>query len=316
VTGRVLVVGVPRGGTTWVARVLASTPGAVYVHEPDGTHDPYAFVAKRDLLYHPMLDASDAAPAYERLWAGAFAGGAAAGTARDRIARRAFAGVTPAEKQAARNHGAMSPRLRIVNATATPLTAPRTGAPRTVIVKSVNATFALDWITQRFDPTVVVVERHPLNVIASWRELGWAPPQGPMYDALRDYGRSHWDVELPDAHSGSDVARVAASCGVLCAALDEAAIARAERISVRHEDLCRDPVDGFAALAATAGLEWTDASAAFVRATDEPGEGYATRRIAETQPDAWRRRLDEATLGEVRAVLDRFPQAGAWAQAT
>src|SRR5207247_758089 len=41
-----------------------------------------------------------------------------------------------------------------------------------VVVKSVHAPLALEWVAARFEPAVVVVLRHPLNVIASLLELG------------------------------------------------------------------------------------------------------------------------------------------------
>ncbi|HEY1741203.1 MAG TPA: hypothetical protein VGI86_20985, partial [Acidimicrobiia bacterium] len=85
----VLLVGVPRGGTTWVGQVLGHTQGAVYVHEPDGTHEPFAFRAKQHQFNQPMIDADApraAAPELAALFDGALAGGAPADTWRDRLA--------------------------------------------------------------------------------------------------------------------------------------------------------------------------------------------------------------------------------------
>ena len=37
---RVLILGVPRSGTTWSGRALGATEHAAYVNEPDGFVDP------------------------------------------------------------------------------------------------------------------------------------------------------------------------------------------------------------------------------------------------------------------------------------
>ena len=42
----ILVLGLPRRGTTWVGRALGATSGTVYVHEPDGVHEPFAYRAR------------------------------------------------------------------------------------------------------------------------------------------------------------------------------------------------------------------------------------------------------------------------------
>ena len=63
-------------------------------------------------------------------------------------------------------------RLRAVRALAAPPPKPRT-APRRVIVKSAHGSLAVEWIAAQFQPRVVVVVRHPLNIVASWMDLGW-----------------------------------------------------------------------------------------------------------------------------------------------
>src|SRR5680860_595121 len=85
-----LIVGVPRSGTTWTGRVLGHTEGVAYVNEPDGFRDPFAFGVMVARGENPILAAGDAAADCERLWSGAFGGGRPAGlrqTLRTRGAR-------------------------------------------------------------------------------------------------------------------------------------------------------------------------------------------------------------------------------------
>ena len=88
---RVLILGVPRSGTTWSGRALGATEGTAYVNEPDGFADPYAFRVMLAHGEHPAIAPTEAARDYERLWEGAFAGGRPADTLRDRAARFVFA---------------------------------------------------------------------------------------------------------------------------------------------------------------------------------------------------------------------------------
>ena len=87
----VLIVGVPRSGTTWVGQALGHTDGAVYVNEPDGDHDPSRSGPAPATSWLRCSRAGEPAPEWDRLWAGSFAGGRYAGTPRDRIARALYA---------------------------------------------------------------------------------------------------------------------------------------------------------------------------------------------------------------------------------
>lgn len=301
-----LVVGVPRGATTFVGEVMGRTEGATYVHEPDGTHDPFAFRAKLPVLNHPVLGPGDAAPELDRLWAGAFAGGAPARTAPDRISRRAFAAAPTAAKVRARQEGRLSPSLRVAMWGARPRVA-RADCTH-VVVKSVNAAFAVDWIAARFAPTVCVVLRHPLNVIASQRHLGFGPPGGAQYAAVRAHALAAWGITLPD-EGAAPLARSAALAASMLHALEQSLGAHPEWQSLSHEAMCRDPVTSLHTLADGLGLTWTESVEDFVRASNRHGDGYATQRVASEQPARWRGSFEPDELRTVREVLRSFDGA-------
>jgi hypothetical protein len=65
----ILVVGIPRSGTTWLARTIASHPLVRYVHEPDNHHHaPFATKAKRGLGAFPDLPVDARHRRFEELW--------------------------------------------------------------------------------------------------------------------------------------------------------------------------------------------------------------------------------------------------------
>jgi hypothetical protein len=306
----VLLVGVPRGGTTWVGQVLGHTQGATYVHEPDGTHDPFAFRAKLKQFNQPMLDADgprSAAPDLAALFDGALAGGAPAGTLRDRVARYEWNRMSNDEKLKARRTGRLSARLRLALKAAAPRVAV-TGIEH-VVVKSVNSVFCVEWIARHCTPsTVGVVSRHPLNVVASWRDFGWTTPYGPQYRAMRARARERWHVDLPPPDA-SDTERAAAVAGMLGYTLFDACRRQPTWVHVSHDELCVDAAARFPAVATQLGLEWTDSAAGRLAGADRPGEGYAINRVTADQPDRWRTRLGAAENATACEVLQRFPDA-------
>lgn len=301
----ILVLGLPRGGTTWVGRALASTPGSVYVHEPDGVHEPFAFRARfRDGLNpQASLAPGTAAPEYERLWRGAFAGGRPSGSPRERLARWAFRDISAKERGHARETGHASARLRLAMFAATPLRA-RADA-ETVVVKSVNAALTGEWLWQRFRPRVLVVTRDIRNVVSSWLEIGFGPPGERAYGAMRREAMRRWSVEL--APTTDAVERTATLCAVLLLALHDGVRAHPEWSWLVHEDCSLDPQETLARAAESLGLQWSDAATDFVARSNRPGRGYTTNRVARDLAEQWKSRLDSDQLAAVDRVVEAFP---------
>jgi hypothetical protein len=89
--------------------------------------------------------------------------------------------------------------------------------------------------------------------------------------------------------------------------LESAAQRHPDWLIVSHEDLCADPPGGFKSLCAALGLPWTEEAAAFLAASDRPGKGLETRRVAAEQPTNWSRHLTPTQVEEVAGVLSLFP---------
>ena len=101
--GRVLLAGVPRSGTSWTGEALGHAANVAYVDEPDGFRDAFAFRVMMRYGENPALAPGEDAPEYERLWAGAFAGGRAPSGLKARLAQRAYLSVeTPVRQHAGR----------------------------------------------------------------------------------------------------------------------------------------------------------------------------------------------------------------------
>jgi hypothetical protein len=174
----VLVVGAACSGTTWLAQTLARVADVAYVHEPDNPLlEPFAFEARAGLGAYPAIPAGQRAPElYARLW------DVALGRRRRRVpagpARRLWRRVPVDDKVGALDPrpssdgeddddvaGEMSRRARTALRLAQPM--PRGRASTRRVVTSVDLPLALDWILERYAPDVVLVRRHPLDVVAS-----------------------------------------------------------------------------------------------------------------------------------------------------
>jgi hypothetical protein len=288
-----------------VEQVLGHTRGAYAIHEPDNEAiDPFAFRAKLGLGRYPVLGPGDEPPPrYAELWEHAFAGQIHWANPRWVAAKALLKKSRPNVKASFRDQRPLSPALRVVETLAAPPSLQRRAAR--VIVKSVHAPLALEWIADRWPVKVVIVRRNPFNVVASYTQLGWGDSRLDAHPLLRTIAGFSW---VPPLDPGaSRIARVAWQVGLFTAALDIAARSNPDWHVVAHEDLCRDPEGGFRGLCADVGLVWTPAVSEFLAASNRPGVGLVTNRVAAEQPDRWRRRLTPEQADEIAAVLARFP---------
>src|SRR4029077_5775515 len=106
---------------------------------------------------------------------------------------------------------------------------------------------SLGWCGGRFGPAVVIVERHPFGVIASWRKLGWDDFLDPDPAALR-HSAVVLGVARPGrraAGRGSCLRGAACQQGVLTSPRAQGPRRHPDWIVVRHELLCAGPEPAF-----------------------------------------------------------------------
>jgi hypothetical protein len=277
-----LVVGVPRSGTTWTSEALRRAGGVHSLNEPDNWEsDPVAHLGKLRLGEFPVLDPKADAPWYDLLWRHAFRGGWSSpqlGRVALTLARR----------------GPVPWRIAVLSA-ALRWSASRPPTHPIVLVKSVHAVASLERVAARFQPEVIAVRSHPLNVISSWMALGWGC--GPLDGAW--VARHRPDLAAAAGEVTSEVGRLALAIGVLSITLDDAVSRHPAWRVVNHELLCGDPVTGFQRLFGELGLEWTEEAARFIRSSDGAGLGFAQR---------WRR-LRPEEFAAARRVFASLPLA-------
>lgn len=312
---RILIAGTHRCGSTWVANVLGESPGVHNVYEPDSPYtDILGTVVRSRLGAYPALRPDEPSSWYTMVWDLAFAGGWP--WSRSPSARRLGRGLSKSPATFRDHEVAVLARA---------VSAAELQQQTHVIVKSANCGLSLEWIAQRYRPRIVVQRRNPLNVISSWIALNI---EADRLDAPAI--RERWLAPLgvnPRVAVTSHVAQVAWTVGVLTLALKLTAERHPDWIVISHDDLSRDPYEGFASLFAQLGLPWTPRVSAYLKAADDPsfvvtganprshpneqtGAPEGTSRRVQ-QASQYRRRLTAAQVDEARSVLDELP-LGAW----
>jgi hypothetical protein len=287
-------------------QVLGKSPGGRVVSEGDNEDKyPAAIHAKHRLGRYPLLSPGDEAPAYHRLWAwilnGAYESGRSRRArvllgpgARDRIFEGRPDMTAWAAAMLARN-----PR---------PDKLPD-GVPenRRVVAKSIHAQLSLDWLAANFDVEVLVLLRHPADVLASWMGVKLKDSRNSTLETRPDIRARYverWGVPLP----GPDpVEQMSWRIGLLLAALEEAMARNPSWHVWTHEQLCEDPPQQFRKLYADLDLPWSDVTDQWLLDHDTPGEGFVVNRVASELSGSWQRKLDAAQVATLRRVLAWFP---------
>lgn len=157
------------------------------------------------------------------------------------------------------------------------------------LIKEVN-TLLVPYVSDRDDATTLLLYRHPCAVALSHKERRWTRLDMEALFGLEETGDFWYD------HGRLQ--------GLLLAPAVRAI--RGRSLIVSYDDLTRDPVAGFARLAAALGLDWSDENAAYAASTLEgkrPTDPYAIKRDAATARDRWMKKLDQS---QQKAVLEGY----------
>lgn len=304
----VLIMGMPRSGTTWLAKIFDSHPDTLYRHEPDAgrpapPHDAgdaavRAYVAS--LVANRSTRCTTKAPWFPKSY--------------DTLTRRT---VRPVLLRAMRVLSRVWPQLAV------PDFAPRSAALRPVL-KSVNISDLLGRVARAM-PSVrgVGILRHPcgyassiLRGTQSAKFAGSTPVTEnlePFRFVLETQPAKERGLTLDAVRGLSPAARL----GWLWVAYNDVFLASVDGLEnvhlIRYEDLCADPPKVAKELFEFAQLGWNDQTAAFIGASTghENASFYSVFKIPEKAAHRWREELTAEQIEDVMGVV-RGTRAGAW----
>lgn len=288
----ILITGSHRSGTTWVGKILSSSPSIYYIHEPFNVDYPpspgissarfshwYTYISQANarLFYKPLRNMI--ALCYN-LWP----------AVRSIRSRNQFEAIYKEYKTLSRC------RRRHVRP----------------LIKDPIAVFSAQWLASTFDMQVVVMIRHPAAFASSLKRLNWRFPfsqlleqSSLMSDCLYPY-----EAEITDfVRQEHDVIEQAALIWKLIHyMINQYQDSHRDWLFVRHEDLSRDPLTGFQDIFEKLDIEFSEDCKNVVRehshsgnpAEVPQGDSHIIKRDSETNIWNWKSRLNESEVKTIR----------------
>jgi len=242
----ILLTSLPRSGSTWVLKVLSSAPGIVSFFEPD--HLDMAGLGTNGM--HPYIRGNDPDEGYFNLYNRIFKG-------------RPYRPFTFSQGYF----------LHYLNAFQSFL------PNRTVLVKSVYSLPNIEWISNNFSPTVVILLRNPFSVVhsihrkfPSARLKDLLPQEKLMQDYLEPYKKT-----LQSADSIYEI--LASKIGAYYKIIEESSKNHPEWIILTHEELCEETFDGYKRLFDKLGLCWQNNTYDLIKILNKPKQSDDIKHV-------------------------------------
>ncbi|AMM41429.1 sulfotransferase domain protein [Candidatus Desulfofervidus auxilii] len=321
----ILIVGIPRSGTTWIAKILSKSTGAYYLHEPDNEkNNILAYIFKKGLHRYPYLNANDHLDSYYKLWEIAFKGK----VIPKMINRFLRVLAIPRSKRLPIYENKVSSCLTDEFNTITKffekyqlyLTKYFTWKiipyPEILIIKSVHCILSLPWIEKNFRPSkIIVVFKNPFNVITNYLEMKLPDAirnifnqNGLIEDHFKFLKSSHLDI----INHGTFIQKMAMQIGGFYYFLEKEIPKHNDWIKIYHEDLCVNPIKKFYELFNKLNLKWNKNVENFIKKHDKKGKGFSISRKANEEIDKWKHNLSEPQIKEILECLKIFNQSTKW----
>ncbi|HEX3993541.1 MAG TPA: sulfotransferase [Acetobacteraceae bacterium] len=311
-TAPILVLGAPRSGTTWLAKIIDSHPDVLYRHEPDET------------IPAPSPLTPDALPALLARWATETG---ARTVTKQPYFRKSWQpgwalGVRTGLAAAVGAASRMPPPFKVLGGLRIPDLAARP-APR-IAIKSVRWAEGAATVARSLpDSRTIFILRHPCGQVASVmrgnRQRRFDLTTGGTDMPFDEVGTLRFAASFgltePDFQALPDAAKYAWSWRFLNEPAYAALAAQSNVQVVLYEALCSDPSSLVRRILKFANLDWDRQTEAFVaRSTSHQGKaGYhAIFRNAVAAAEAWRGTMAPADQDAVRSVASASPLARFW----
>jgi sulfotransferase family protein len=286
----VLLTGIPRSGTTWVGRILTVSGELGYINEPFNLSvSPGSFRVPAEHWYTYVSEENE-------------------GQFLPALARAlAFEYPLARELRRCRNRVDLDHTLRSWRSFAR-------SRGRRPLVKEPHAVFSAAWFARRLESDIVVMVRSPLAVVSSWKRLGWDVDFAHLLEQpllMRDWlGPFESEMHAALSPSWQLIDRVALLWRVIYSVVSDHRFPKA--CLLRHEDLSRDPSDGYRMLYGALGLTFTPRVIDAVRASsssenlsettvEQPHETHLDSR---SNLDNWRHRLERDEIARIRRTTE------------
>jgi len=273
----ILIAGLPRTGTTWLASILSTASGIKYLHEPfNPKYFPESASYTRKYI---RCDSED-----ERFI---------------QYCHTVFSGQL-------NNNQELTPYYQNLLYKKIPWW------PGRILVKDVHCGMSLDWIARHVNPSIAIVIRHPCAVAASRFRL-FARGQGQKLiqsllsqpTLMRDY-LSPFESLIEDAQTIWQ--QMAVFWGASYYLMLEQQRQHPEWIVVQHELLCQEPEKQYRQLFDKLSLSWTAMTDHIldVSTTTNREKSDIPERISSQEPEKWKKELEPEQIEQIKRFVQPF----------
>lgn len=292
----ILVTGTHRSGTTWIGKMLAANPSTAYISEPlNVLHRPGIFRLQMDRWYQYICEqnGSEYLSAFKELleyeyhfW------------------------------KELRSIRSLKDFLRMGRDFRTFYYGLEEG--RRTLIKDPFAVFSTAWFARELNFKVVIAVRHPLAFVSSLKRLNWPFDFQDLLDQpllMRDH-LEPFRSQMESAKSEDVIGQSALLWMLIYRVVHADRELNPALMIVRHEDLSRDPVNGFRDLYASLRLDYTSQVQKIILNSSSSGNPmelshnkiHGVRLDSRANIDNWKKRLTEDEINRVRETTEEVSQ--------
>ncbi len=288
----ILVTGTHRSGTTWIGKMLAADWSTAYISEPLNVwHRPGVFRAKIHHWYQYICteNESEVLPAFNdlfefdyHLW----------DEIRSIRSRRDF--LRMGRDFLICYNGLMRGQR--------------------ALIKDPFAVFSIDWFAKTLKCKVVVAVRHPAAFVSSLKRLNWPFDFQDLLDQpllMRDQ-LEPYRAQMESAKTDDVIGQSALLWNLIYRSVHATLARNPDLIAVRHEDLSRDPVNGYRDLYKSLGLDFTRRVEKMIlssSSSDNPAEPprkniHSVKLDSRANMENWKKRLTDDEIKRIRSMTE------------
>ena len=311
----IFITGVPRSGTTWIANILGSAKGVRLLSEPD--NEKYSFIGriwKKSLHRFPYGNLEGDSEVITNLYSVIFKGR----FPKNRSWINHFLNyifqydstkneTLVKEKESELVHS-LFPELapKLLTLFLYYLTMDGWKPNNRLLIKSVHSGLCLPVIQHQFNPIMVLVFRHPGNIISSCLDLR-------IDDANRDiFNRSELKGFLKEYENeinqlNDPLSFMGLQIGIFYTLWETELKNQQNLITTSHEDLCEDTVEKYHSFFNRLNLDWTQSIQDFILKMNQPGDGFKTYRVAKDLKNKWKKKLNRDQIMKIQKGYSILP---------
>lgn len=263
----ILLVSLPRAGSSWIGGILGAAEGALYLREPL-TQSTLEHVGRKGTAAYFELGACKDKRAYERFAALTFKG-----------IPRFNRGIVQYPEQ-----------WRL---------ATRSG--KQIVVKEVNP-LVIEYLWERYRPRIVFLVRHPVPMMRSFAVLGSSGERFRAAFLPETLAAIEKDYVIPE---GTDLYEQGGAFQAIIQHRVMSFLKSVDHMVVRYEDVCADPLAEFTRIFDFCGLPLSAAlRQEIVRSSQAENDyvpgAYDTARNSVAMKDRWKHEMDPRDIERVR----------------